>query len=160
MSNNVSKSNRNPHAIYFDEPGVTQQNFKDECDINIILERARNGVPISHLNARIAQYGDVSSIPDYRSALDTVNRANGLFMELDAKVRERFANDPAKFLAFAQNPANVDEMVRLGLAVPKPHDTPLESKAKGLPDDSGKGSKGHGKPISGANKGEPKGEDE
>jgi len=137
MSKSVS---RDPHAIYFDEPGVTQQSFKDECDINLIIDRARNGAAISHLNARVAQYGDFSSIPDYRSALDQVNRANGMFMELDAKVRERFANDPAKFLDFVQNPANSDELVRLGLATRKPVDTPLESNPSGLPGDSGEGS--------------------
>lgn len=38
------------------------------------------------------------------------------FMTLPASVRERFANDPGEFLKFAEDPANLDEMVDMGLA--------------------------------------------
>ena len=42
------------------------------------------------------------------------------FAALDAAVRSRFDNDPAKFLEFTADPANADEMVKMGLAVAKP----------------------------------------
>jgi phage internal scaffolding protein len=110
-------SDRNPTAIYFDEPVLTVQSFAAECDINNIISRACAGADITHVSARVAQYGDFSSVPSYREALDLVSRAEGLFMELDPKIRERFANDPARMIDFLQDPANRPEAVRLGLVV-------------------------------------------
>lgn len=118
MTNQENKK-RNPHAIYFDEPTMTKQEFKDDCDINLIMERALRGQVINNLNERVARWGDVSSIPDYRTSLDMVTRAQGMFMELPPSIRERFANDPAMFLDFVANDQNYDEAVRLGLIPPK-----------------------------------------
>lgn len=112
----MAKEHRRADVVYFDEPVLTKQEFIGECDINNIVERAiRTGGIVEHVAARVARYGDVSSIPDYQSALDQINRAQGMFMDLPWKVRERFANDPGKFIAFCQDPANHDEAVRLGL---------------------------------------------
>lgn len=143
---------RDPHAIYFDEPSLTKQSFKDECDINIIIERVMRIGPdaLSHLNQRMAQYGDVSSVPDYRSALDAVNRAQGMFMSLDAKVRERFGNDPAKFLDFCNDGRNYAEAVALGLIQAKPESVGSSPET----------AKSVGKDDSGAKKSKPKGDDE
>lgn len=110
---------RRPHALYGFEPTKTKQSFKQECDINEILKRAKNGQDISKLvNNRVARYGDFTNVPDYRDALDMVNRAEGMFMQLDAKVRERFNNDPGRMISFLQDPANRDEAIKLGLVNP------------------------------------------
>lgn len=115
----VDKAKRKPFAIYFDEPTKTVQASKDECDINCIIARASNFADISHVNRRVAQYGDFSNVPSYMDALGLVNRANGMFMSLDAKIRERFSNDPSRMIAFLQDVSNYDEAVKLGLVVPK-----------------------------------------
>ena len=39
-----------------------------------------------------------------------------MFLDLPAKVRDRFKNDPGQFLEFATDPSNVDELVKMGLA--------------------------------------------
>jgi hypothetical protein len=56
--------------------------------------------------------------------MNVVRAADENFMRMDAKVRARFNNSPQVFLEFFANPDNVDEAVRLGLAVPhaKPKD--------------------------------------
>lgn len=110
---------KNPHALYCDEPSLTVQSFKDECDINQIIARVLKGNDLQHVNSRAAKYGDFSNVPDYQSALDLVNRANGFFMEMSPQIRERFANDPAKMIDFLQDENNYDEAVKLGLLVPK-----------------------------------------
>jgi hypothetical protein len=51
--------------------------------------------------------------------MNVVRAADENFMRMDAKVRSRFNNSPQEFLDFFANPANVDEAVRLGLALPK-----------------------------------------
>lgn len=109
-----------PWSIKVFSPSMTKQSFAEECDINCILERARQGMDISSaVNNRVALYGDFTSVPSYQDALDLVNRANGMFMSLDATVRERFANDPSRMIAFLQDVRNYDEAVKLGLVVPK-----------------------------------------
>lgn len=102
------------------EPSRTQQSAKDECDINIIVERAKRGADISHLSKAAPMYGDFTKIPSYREALQIVVDARTAFNALDANVRERFANDPAKMIDFLRDGKNYDEALKLGLVKPRP----------------------------------------
>lgn len=110
---------------YFCEgPSLTRQEFKDECDLGKIIARftataeGREQLALAkgYLGGR---FEDVSQVPDYRSAFDYVKRADEAFMRLPPNVRTRFDNDPAAFLDFVDNPANLDELVAMGLAEPK-----------------------------------------
>lgn len=108
----------------------TKQQFKDECDINTIMRKfEKTGVlpPLS----RQGMYGDFTTIPDYQTACDMVIAADSQFMKLSSRIRERFQNDPGKFLKFATDPANAEEMVRLGLAVQRPSETNVEEMGGG-----------------------------
>ncbi len=99
--------------------GRTKQSFKDECDIHRILSSyARTGL-LTHVAARPGYYADVADMPDYRSALDAVKSAEGLFMALPAVTRSRFENDPAKFLDFCSDSENEAELRELGLLPPE-----------------------------------------
>jgi len=105
-----------------DKP-LTQQSAKDECDINMIIDRIKRGADIPSLSPNPPRYSDFSSIPtDLRECLLTIRKADDLFMSLDAKVRRRFDNDPAKMLDFLASASNRDEAIALGLvdAPPKP----------------------------------------
>lgn len=95
----------------------TQQSGAQECDINYIMDRALKGADVSSLrNPRSPQYGDFTQIPtDLRECLEVVRKADQAFMSLDAHVRKRFDNDPAKLMDFLHDPANRDEAVTLGL---------------------------------------------
>ena len=97
-----------------DDPSLAQQQFRDECDINTILERfnVTGQLPVSPLEP---QFGDFSGIRDYHTALNAVLDAQESFDALPARVRERFANDPAAFVDFCLDVANRDEMKALGL---------------------------------------------
>lgn len=96
------------------EEKVTKESFKDQCDIDKIIERiARTGVAPDQVQKK---YGDYSNVPDYQSALQIVVNAQAQFNSLDAHVRNRFNNDPGIFLEFASDSSNLDEMVKLGLA--------------------------------------------
>lgn len=97
-----------------DEP-LTQQSGKDECDINLIVERAKRGAAVP-FNERQPFYGDFTEIPtDLRVCLDQAKKANDAFMSLDAKVRFEFDNDPVKLLDFLNDPKNRDRAIELGL---------------------------------------------
>jgi len=97
-----------------EDPSLAQQQFKDECDINTILDRfnVTGQLPVSALQP---QFGDFSGVTDYQSALNAVLDAQESFDALPARVRERFANDPAAFVDFCLDEANRGEMKALGL---------------------------------------------
>lgn len=109
--------------IEFNEPSLTKQAFKDECDINRTMSRFKKTCGADFLNCYNRaflddgkHFGDFSNITDYRSALEQVAQARDVFMQLPAQVRARFDNDPAKMLDFCSDPRNQDELVALGLA--------------------------------------------
>jgi len=106
------------------DSSLTQQQFKEEADINNIVDRF---MKTGHLPDPVSmpQYVDYEGIFDFQSAMNVVRQADENFMRMDAKVRSRFHNSPQEFLEFFADPANYDEAVRLGLAVPsKPQESP------------------------------------
>lgn len=110
------------------EPTKTQQQFKDECDINNIMKKYSSTGEFTHLTSKQGIYADFSQITDYRDMVETVQYAKDAFASLPADVRARFGNDPAQLLNFVQDDKNYDEGVKLGLVQPKtpqPIKTPI-----------------------------------
>lgn len=106
--------------IMFIGQGATKQSFKDECDINRIMARYQvTGVLPEQLMPGNPQYVDVTGI-DYQNGMQQIAKAQSLFEGLPAKVRDRFKNDPAEFLNFAENPENQAALVEMGLGRPLP----------------------------------------
>ena len=65
------------------EPTMAQQQFRDEADINIIMERfGRTGELIAP--ARMPQYGDFNGVTDYHTAMNAVIEAQASFDGLPA----------------------------------------------------------------------------
>ena len=104
----------NESGLACEEPSLAQQHFKDECDINTILERFNitGLLPQAPLPPR---YGDFSGIGDYHTALNRVLAAQDEFEALPAQIRARFQNDPAQLIEFLQNENNRAEAEELGL---------------------------------------------
>lgn len=108
----------------------TQQNFRDQCDINEILRRSQKNGMLPD-TGKTPLYTDVSSIPDFHQAQNVVARANEAFAAMPAKVRERFNNDPGRMVNFLQDPNNVHEAISLGLMEAVEQKTAIqEPKAK------------------------------
>jgi len=100
-----------------EDPSLTQQQFKEESDINTIVDRfMKSGVLPTPAN--MPQYVDFEGIFDFQTAMNAVRAADENFMRMDAKVRSRFNNSPQEFLEFFANPENIPEAIRLGLAIP------------------------------------------
>jgi phage internal scaffolding protein len=111
------RSAYDPHKKYvFKTVGesLTQQHFKEECEIiNIIKKHDRNGI-IEHVQRGQARYGDFSEVADYREALDLVRDAKNEFMTIPSEIRKKFDNDPGKFYEFVSNPDNKEELQTMG----------------------------------------------
>lgn len=102
-----------------EQPSMTQQQFKDECDINNIMKDYQETGTINHRNPNPGVYSDMTQIKDLQGALRDIQIAENAFMALPAKVRSRFENDPVKFVEFCQDSKNQEEAVALGIADPK-----------------------------------------
>lgn len=98
---------------------MTKQSFKDECDINNIMKKYKNTGMLPEMIKTQPQYGDFSEVSDYMESMNIVLKAQEQFQNLSADVRNRFQNDPALFLDFANDPKNGEEMVKMGLATKK-----------------------------------------
>lgn len=114
----LTRYDRNRSFILFSKPSRVKQSFKDECDINKILARWQKTGVLDHVNRYQGDYADVTPIPDYREALNSVMAAQAAFNSLPSKIRERFGNDPAQFLDFVHDEGNLNEMRSLGLLKP------------------------------------------
>lgn len=97
-----------------EDPSLTQQNFKDEVDINVMLEKFKVTGMMPQA-VRLPSYGDFTGVADYRTAIEAVRKADSAFMELPAAIRARFDNDPQKFLGFVSDSKNREEAIKLGL---------------------------------------------
>lgn len=97
------------------EPSMTKQSFKDECDIHHIINRYDNTGLVEHLNKTPGTYGDVTQVPDYHTAMNIVSAVNSQFLELPAKVRAAFNNDPSEFLDAVNDPTQVERLAGLGI---------------------------------------------
>lgn len=101
-------------ALTFEQPSMTDRSFKDECDINKIVERClRVGWPDDPGNA---QYGDFANMPGtLQEAFDMIDDAGEKFAALPSATRKAFDNDPLQFLLSFQDPAKKDLLVAHGL---------------------------------------------
>lgn len=106
-------------CIAFEGESLTEQYHKDDCDIHSILNRfVTTGVlPFSETKPI---YGDFSNVKTYQEAQTLIARVNGYFESLPAQVRQRFGNDPSKFLDFVNDPKNREEGEKLGIFEPVP----------------------------------------
>lgn len=110
---------------FYIPPRRVKQSFVAECDINTILKQYSQTGQIRHMNAKAAMgtYADLPDDVDFQTSLHTVQAAQAAFATLPSKVRDRFANDPARFLEFMADASNAEEAAKLGL-LSQPKETP------------------------------------
>lgn len=105
-----------------EEEGMTQQQFKEEADINTIVRRfGLTGQLPDNFNMPMS--GDFTDVADFQSAMNLVRNAETEFLKVPAETRARFGNDPQKLMAFLENVNNREEAIKLGLVQP-PAETP------------------------------------
>lgn len=106
-------------ALVCADESLAVQSEAAEADINTIVRRFGLTGQLPQ-GVRPPMFGDFTQVMDYRSALDAVIAADEAFMEMPADVRKRFHDDPQEFVAFCSDEKNLEEMRKLGLAIPAP----------------------------------------
>lgn len=93
----------------------TKGSFKEECDINKIIARAKKSGMLPP-SAKVPVYGDFADVPSYQAALDLVIQAEAAFAALPADVRAECFNSPQVFL---EKVKDENWAIAKGLAVKK-----------------------------------------
>ena len=95
-----------------DDPGIkcedeslTQQHFAEQCDINNIMgDFTYTGIMPEKPGAI---YGDFTDVGTYRDLLHKLQDVQDSFLSMPPEIRARFGNDPAQFIDYCENPANL-----------------------------------------------------
>ena len=72
---------------------------------------------------------------DFQSSMNVIRAAEEAFNAMPAEVRDRFQNDPGRFLEFANDASNYDEALKMGLAIKRPEKAAVRPE-NGLPEPS------------------------
>lgn len=103
-------------GIEFSEPTMTIQSEKDNCDINVIMNRyATCGTPLPVRQDMQPVYADVSELGDYMENYNRCKQAEEIFNNLPSALRKELDNNPANLLPFIQDKANESRCIEYGL---------------------------------------------
>lgn len=110
-----------------------QQQFKEECDINNIVDRfTKTGQAPGATKQPF--FADLTVVDGLQDALHKVDNARKSFASMPAKVRAKFENNPANIEPWLMDPANTAEARELGLiATPEAPPKPLAGEAVETP---------------------------
>lgn len=101
-------------GLEFNEPSMTEQHFKDECDINTIISQY-NKTGVMPSGTRQPLFGDFADFPqDLQSSQAFFDDAHERFMSLPSNVRKEFNNDPVQLLSFLQDESNREKAIEYG----------------------------------------------
>lgn len=107
---------RSVKTIFEDsDTSLTVQDFRDEVDVNHIVDRFMKTGQLSHVNQNPGSYVDQFAMPqDLMSAKQFVQDAADNYDSLNRKLKNRFKS-PLELIDFLQNPKNQKEAQELGL---------------------------------------------
>lgn len=96
-----------------DEPSMTKQSFAEELDANNIIKRTGGNIEAAIKFEGI--WGEFNEY-DLKDAMQKVQDANDLFLEVPSELRKAFDNDAGKYIDFVTDPANLKTLEEFGLA--------------------------------------------
>lgn len=95
---------------FFDEMSPVQQHFRDQSDINYIVDYWTRTGNFNSVNPSPARYVDCTVVQDYQSALDTLCKADEILDSMTPQQRAKFHNDPVAFIEYFSDPSKADEL--------------------------------------------------
>lgn len=111
-------------ALYCADPSLTKQEFKEETDINFLLERFMQTKELPPV-VLPEHFMDNTQQPTYFEMQTKLAAANSLFYQQPASVRSEFLNDPARFadaVITAMETGNKEWLEDLGIEFRKPEE--------------------------------------
>lgn len=120
----------------FDLPTRTKESYAKDADINNIVARF---LKTGELPDNIRKGGwvsqDFTKAPEtYQEAMHIVHAARDQFMQLPAKLRDKFKNDPGQLESWLADSDNTEDSYKYGLRTrPVPPATPVPSETSQTP---------------------------
>lgn len=100
-------------------PLITDQSYKNACDINVIMANYVKTGMLSHTTTITPKYLDCTEVPSLERAYELIYAAEDAFAALPPDVRKLMDNNPSNLELFIQNPVNADILERNGLILKK-----------------------------------------
>lgn len=97
-------------SLYCPEPSLTEQIYKDECDIDFII---KNFVKTGELPQSTMSFVDCTTVQDFQDAQYLVAECKSNFEQLPAVERDRFKT-VENYLSFISDPKNLKESYEKG----------------------------------------------
>lgn len=122
------------YSIIDPKTDMTHQSFKDDCDINNLVENwLRTGV--AQFTSRTPQFADVSSVPDAHSARNLITLAQQEFALLSDDEKRHYGHPMAFLEALVEATEAEGTENPLGVTVPSDTTQP-ETSQKGAPNET------------------------
>lgn len=93
-----------------------KQEFKEDADLNSIMQKFQKTGSIDHATIHQGQYGIASPV-QLHEALNLVKTAETMFNELPSSARNKFENNAVNFLEYVQDEKNYSEAKELGISL-------------------------------------------
>jgi hypothetical protein len=107
-----------------EEPSMTDQQYKEDTDVNNIIEKFRKTGQIMHVAQIQGKFADVADIQSLQESMVLVSKAQEHFAQLPGETRSQFGNSVINMVKFLADPANDEKAVKMGLKVKIKHQTP------------------------------------
>jgi phage internal scaffolding protein len=109
---------------------MTDQSHAKMSDINVIIEQYRKTGLLPEVKQSVAQFLDLTEIPDYMEAFNVIQNAKELFYQLPASVRKLCDQDPSKLEEVLADPKNKDLLVKAGVLYSDSEKLEIEQEAQ------------------------------
>lgn len=106
------------------QPQLTDQSFKKQCDINLIMKQYEKTGMLPQQTISNPRYIDNTNIPTLEDAFNITNQAMEAFYTLPPTIRRLMDNDASQLENFISNPENHDLLKKHGVIVEKQHVKP------------------------------------
>jgi len=113
------------------EESMAQESDAKDADINVIMARYQQTGQIPQ-QMMSPLFGDFTEPLDYATAVSTIRAAEEAFLEVPAKIRNQFGNDPGQFIEFCSKEENREKLQEMGLVNPPKPPTIEEQTLNGI----------------------------
>lgn len=113
LVDNASPNRRRVQVSFEGDPGRTEKHLAPLCDINKIIGRHLRDGTFPH--QPVDNFVDLTNIPDYQTALNTVLKIDDAFAQLPSNIRAEFSHDPAALMAALEDPTQHRRLIEIGV---------------------------------------------
>lgn len=94
-------------SMSFSQPSLTEQSYKDECDIDFIISNfVKTGIDPNE--GKKMSFVDCTQVKDFQDAQNIVAETKSMFHSLPAVVRDEFGT-VENYLEYVSNPQNLKD---------------------------------------------------